>query len=264
MKKITLLVLLICGFSINGQITINNTQTPAQLVQNVLIGAGVTPTNIKFNTSAASANLVRDQAARFDINFTPGNLGFPSNSKGVILTTGKATVALGPNDSTNLSDPTSVPVAGDPDLALLCGNTVRNVSVLEFDFVATGLVLNFDYVFGSEEYPEYVNSTFNDTFGFFLSGPGISGPYAGGATNIALVPSTNIPITINNVNNGYNNDGTCDNCAYYHNNSNIGVNPETATGPTVQYDGFTTVLRATSPLQCGETYHIKLAVGNVS
>jgi|GEM_PF-1144810 len=260
MKNITFCILMFCGLVTHAQLIVTNTvETPSQLVQNVLVDASVNPTNITFNGTAANANLVRDQAAHFTTNFNPTNLGL---NEGIILASGKAQVALGPNNSGNLSIPTANPVPGDPDLAILAaGNTVQNAAVLEFDFVATGLELNFDYVFASEEYPEYSNSAFNDAFGFFLRGPGIAGPFTGGAKNIALIPSTTIPITINNVNNGGANAGPCDNCAFYVNN---GTGSTPAANPHIQYDGFTTVLRATSALICGETYHIKLAVANVS
>ena len=248
------------GFSTQAQLIVSNTvETPRDLVENVLVDASVSPTNVKFNGSAATANLIRDQASHFTTNFNPTNLGLTA---GVLLSTGKGQAALGPNNSGSFTLATAFPVAGDVDLAILAaGNTVQNAAVLEFDFVATGLELNFDYVFASEEYPEYSNSAFNDAFGFFLSGPGITGPFTNNAKNIALIPSSTIPITINNVNNGTTNSGPCDNCAYYVSN---GTGSSPAANPTIQYDGFTTVLRATSALICGETYHIKLAVANVS
>ena len=260
MKNITFCLLMLYSFTTQAQLIVSNTvETPAQLVQNVLVDVSVSPTNIKFNGSAATANLVRDQASHFTTNFNPTNLGVDA---GVLLTTGKGQAALGPNNSGNFTLPPAFPVAGDPDLAILAaGNTVQNAAVLEFDFIATGLELNFDYVFASEEYPEFSNSAFNDAFGFFLSGPGIAGPFTNGAKNIALIPSSTIPITINNVNNGTGNTGPCDNCIYYVANG-TGTTP--AANPTIQYDGFTTLLRATSALICGETYHIKLAVANVS
>jgi gliding motility-associated-like protein len=260
MKNITFCMLMFYGLATHAQLIVTNTvETPAQLVQNVLVDASVSPTNITFNGTAVNANVIRDQASHFTTNFNPTNLGL---NEGLLLSSGKGQVALGPNNSGNLSMPTSNPVPGDPDLAILAaGNTVQNAAVLEFDFVATGLELNFDYVFASEEYPEYSNSAFNDAFGFFLRGPGIAGPFTGGAKNIALIPSTTIPITINNVNNGTSNSGPCDNCAYYVAN---GTGSTPAINTSIQYDGFTTVLRATSALICGETYHIKLAVANVS
>ena len=258
MKKYFLVVFLFCFVLSQAQLLVNNTTyTPIQLVQNSLVGPGVTPYNILFN--GVPGTQVRDQIAQFATNFNPTNLGLNS---GLLLTTGNAQIAIGPNNVGNKTLVTATPTQGDVDLATLCGQTVRNVSIVEFDFVATGSELNFDYVFASEEYPEFANTSFNDTFGFFLRGPGISGPYSGNAQNIALIPtSTTVPITINNVNNGSANAGPCEYCNYYVNNG-TGTTP--AANPTIQYDGFTTPLRAHAPLQCGQVYHIKLAVGNVS
>ncbi|SHI32225.1 choice-of-anchor L domain-containing protein, partial [Flavobacterium terrae] len=270
MKKLYLLFLLFFVFFAQAQLTVNNTQTPAQLVQNALVGNGVTPFNIKFNGSTVNANVVRDQVGEFTTNFNPTNLGL---DRGLIMTTGKTQVALGPNNVPGASSPPAFPFVGDPDLYLSINppgtqpiniKEIDNVAVLEFDFLATGPSLRFDYVFASEEYPDYVNASFNDTFGFFLSGPGISGPYSGSAINIALIPNTAIPVSINTVNNGLNNSGVCTNCAYYYNNSNIGVNPTTWNPAyTVQYDGFTRGLSAQAELLCGQVYHIKLAIANV-
>ena len=181
MKKKLLILFLLFSCATQAQLIVNNTvRTPAQLVQDVLVGAGVTPFNIKFNRSLAAANAVRDQAAEFSTNFNPTNLGLDS---GILLTTGQATIALGPNNTGSSSLATTTVTQGDVDLALLSGQAINNVSIIEFDFVATGLVLNFDYVFASEEYPEWTASAFNDTFGFFLSGMGLAGPYSGGAIN---------------------------------------------------------------------------------
>ena len=258
MKKYILLLALLFLSVAQAQLIVNNTTfTPIQLVQNSLVGPGVTPYNITYN--GVPGTVIRDQIAKFTTNFNPTNLGL---SSGLLLATGNAQLAIGPNNIGTKSQPTATPTQGDPDLALLCGQTVRNVSVVEFDFVATGNELNFDYVFASEEYPEFANSTFNDTFGFFLRGPGITGVYSGNAQNIALIPSsTTVPITINNVNNGTANAGPCEYCNYYVNNG-TGTTP--LANPSIQYDGFTTPLRAFAPLQCGQVYHIKLAVGNVT
>ncbi|MFY8097451.1 MAG: choice-of-anchor L domain-containing protein, partial [Flavobacterium sp.] len=261
MRRITLLLFLLFSLFVNAQLTVNNTTvTPQQLVQNVLLGSGITVTNVKFNGSTANASVSRDQAGLFNGGVST-NLGINS---GVILATGKAQVAIGPNGAGSSSNPTANPLEGDPDLALLSGQTIRNVAILEFDFIPQGQNLSFQYVFASEEYPEYSASGYNDTFGFFLSGPGISGPYSGGARNIALIPSSTTAITINNVNNGIINNGPCNNCTYYVNNTTSGQNPFPGPGSSlIQYDGFTTVLTAAATVQCGQTYHIKLAIANV-
>ncbi|MBL0013836.1 MAG: choice-of-anchor L domain-containing protein [Flavobacterium sp.] len=260
MTKKLLIVFLFLTYFAKAQLIIDNTLTPAQLVQNVLVGQGVVPFNIKFNRSFPAATAIRDQAAKFSTNFNPSGLGLDS---GILLTTGQSVVALGPNNDTGSELATTIPVTGEVDLGTLTGQSIQNSSILEFDFVATGLVLNFDYVFASEEYPEWTSSIYNDVFGFFLSGPGLLGPYAGGAINIAVTPTTNTgssAVSIGNVNNGTANAGPCRNCAYYVNNT-IAANPSYT---YIQYDGFTVPLRATAPLICGETYHIKLAIANVS
>ena len=253
MKKFSFYFLLLFSCFINAQLIVDNTtQTPAQLVQNVLVGSGVTPLNIKFNRSVAFANSLSDQVAEFS-NGSTTNLGIDA---GVLLATGNAQVAIGPNNLPNKAQITTTPTTTDADLTLLTGQVAVNVAVLEFDFVATGLSLNFDFVFASEEYPEWIIGV-NDAFGFFLSGPGITGPYLGGVgKNIALIPTTvtgSSNVTIGNVN-------AISNPLYFVNNG-AGTTP--LLNPTIQYDGFTVPLRATSNLTCGGTYHIKLAVGNV-
>ena len=260
MARKLLFALLFFSCFAQAQLIIDNSLTPAQLVQNVLVGQGVVPLNIKFNRSLAAATATRDQAAKFSTNFNPTGLGLDA---GILLTTGQSTVAFGPNGVGNSSLATAIPVTGDVDLATLTGQPIQSVSIVEFDFVATGLILNFDYVFASEEYPEYSISPFNDVFGFFLSGPGLLGPYAGGAINIARTPTTNTGsdiVSIGNVNNGNGNTGPCNNCTYYVNNT-IAGNPSFT---YIQYDGFTVPLRATAPLICGQTYHIKLAISNTT
>lgn len=253
MKKILFTLLIILSNTIvKAQLVIDNTTlTPQQLAQNILIGQGINISNIKFNGSAVNSNTINDQIAKFD-NGSTTNIGI---NKGIILSTGNAIIAKGPNDQMQATLPASVPFEGDIDLSILTNNLpIRNVAVLEFDFIPMGNKLTFNFVFASDEYPEFANDTYNDNFGFFISGPGITGPYSGNAKNIALIPNTSLPVSINNLNNGKSNSGPCEYCQYYV--DNIG-------GSSIQYDGFTKVIQAASDVQCGQTYHIKLAIANV-
>lgn len=246
-KKAILLVVTALVFPVlsPAQLTVSTATTPALMVQNVLLGGGLTATGI---TYSGSAN------ARGTFNGAASNIGFAS---GVILTTGNLTNAVGPNNTSGASLGNLLP--GDPDLDMIMAPTNSfDATILEFDFVATSDTLKFNYVFGSEEYMEFVSTTpggINDGFGFFISGPGISGPFSGGAENIALVPGTSLPVTMFNLN--LNN-----NTAYYFDNGDgfgTGTAPD---GLTVQYDGFTVPLTATAVLQCGSTYHIKMAIAD--
>lgn len=228
-----------------AQLTVNNTFTPTQLIQNVLLSSGVTATNITYNGSPIALG---------SFNGTASNIGLPG---GIILACGDINNAVGPNNATGASDNLGLP--GDSDLDLIMSPVASyDATVLEFDFVASSTMLQFRYVFGSEEYMEYVSTTpggINDGFGFFISGPGISGPYSNGAENIALIPGTTLPVTMFNLN--LNN-----NSAYYFDNGDGSGSGTAADGLSVQYDGFTVPLIATATVQCGQTYHIKMAIAD--
>ncbi|MBX9850405.1 MAG: choice-of-anchor L domain-containing protein, partial [Cytophagaceae bacterium] len=167
-------------------------------------------------------------------------------SEGIILSSGDVKQAKYKYSEQFLDAP------GDPDLTSLVSLPTNDASVLEFDFIPTYDSLVFRYVFASDEYEEFVCTNFNDVFAFFLSGPGI-----GGQKNLALVPNTNLPVSVNTINNGnvaY--DFFCipQNSLYYINNpSKINLG----------YDGYTKVLSVNEKVTPGLTYHIKLAIADV-
>jgi hypothetical protein len=179
-------------------------------------------------------------------NGTTSGIGIES---GIILSTGNAADAVGPNTVDNITTRNYLP--GDSDLAALAGyaNTY-DATVLEFDFdVNTAGTLSFNYVFASDEYNEWTNSQYNDVFAFLLDG-----------TNIALIPETDIPVAINTVNGGGPAYGSNPSYSQYYNNNNLDDG-----GPyyDIEYDGFTVVFAATADIGEG-THHIKLAITDVS
>ncbi|MBK7966477.1 MAG: choice-of-anchor L domain-containing protein [Bacteroidetes bacterium] len=225
---------------VNAQLTVSSAPTTAQLVQNILLGPGVNASNFVFTGS---------NAARGSFNCAGAcNVGI---GNGVLLTSGSVSSAIGPNGGTGVGVDNSA--GSDIDLNGLhpTGTGQQDAAVLEFDFTVATDSVRFRYVWASEEYHDYVGTACNDFFGFFINGPGITGK-----KNIALVPGTTTPISINNVNNGSapgmtSPSGPCTNCAYFRDNTG---------GTTVQYDGMTTVLTAATQVCPCETYHIKLAV----
>lgn len=167
--------------------------------------------------------------------------------EGILLTTGTIQNTVGPNDVENKTFQQNRP--GNPILNTVTGRTTYDACMFEFDVIPAGDSLRFDFVFGSEEYNEWVGSQYNDVFGFFISGPGITGdPDIGNDKNIALIPGSNQAVAINNVNNG-------SNAGYYYDN---------AGGQYIQYDGFTKGLSAHSVVQPCQTYHLKLVVADAS
>lgn len=250
MKKSFLICAALSAASLaHGQLVVNNTLTVEELVQQYLLGQGVTVSNITFN--GQPGNQVNAQIGGF--NGSGCNVGMAG---GIVFCSGDAQGPIGPNDSSGNTEGGGNVDSNDPDLETIIAGEVNDAAVLEFDFIATGDSIKFNYVFGSDEYLEYVGS-FNDVFGFFLSGPGINGPYTNNAINIALVPGTNTPVSINNVND-------VSNSQFYVNNGDGFTPPMNADPSYIQYDGFTVVLTARAAVQCGQTYHIKLAVADAA
>jgi len=244
MRTLLTLFLTTILFSVDAQLT-TTSGSPSSLVQNVLIGTGVTVSNINYTGSGGAIG-------QFD--GSNSNIGLAS---GIVMTTG--TIAnngagpQGPNNQTN-----SGAANGYGGYSLLTalmptGIQTFNAAVLEFDFVPLSDTVQFRYVFGSEEYPEYVSTPFNDVFGFFISGPGISG-----TKNIALLPNSQF-VAINNIHGaGQNVNGQNFSAAFgslYTDNTG---------GSTVQYDGFTKPLTAISKVQCGQKYHIIIAIADAN
>ncbi|MFA6146934.1 MAG: choice-of-anchor L domain-containing protein [bacterium] len=205
------------------------------VLANNILGSGVTlagtPTFLGSGTSAGT--------------FTDGGgLGI---SSGIILTSGSAPGAVGPNNVPDFS--TITDTGGDAQLTMLAGYETSDKTVLEFDFTTVGANLYFKYVFASEEYSEYTNTEFNDVFAFYLDG-----------VNLALVPGTNLPVSVNTVNDG----GPID--------SPPGDNPthpeffnfNPVDSPITQYDGYTNVFTATALGIGAGSHHIKLAIADAS
>lgn len=198
-----------------------------------LAGPGITINNASYTGATAASGYFSGGIA--------AGIGIES---GIVLTSGAASNLQGTsNTSDGISTSNALP--GDAQLDDLITQLTYDATVLEFDFsLTTGDTAYFNFVFGSEEYNEYVDS-FNDVFGFFVGG-----------INYALIPGTTTPVSINNVNNG-------DNSAYYNDNdpSDLG----TPTPYPFEYDGFTDVFGVTiDGLTAGNTYNIALNIADAA
>ena len=249
-RILLLLSMLVTGIVLPAQVTVTSGLSPEQYINDVLLGAGVEATNIQYTGSPVQIG----EISGFNIDEFP-------IEQGLILSTEVAANPANLNGGC-LEDiiDDGQEVSGDPDLLDIANSvppligqnfnvsSVNDLCIIEFDFEATGDSISFNYVFGSDEYLEWVNSAFNDIFGFFLSGPGIDGPYLDDAVNLAEVPGSDpqLPITISSVNNAINGD-------FYIDNPGNNV---------ICQDGYTVKMEAKSAVICGEVYHIRLAIAD--
>ena len=294
MKQIfALIALTLLCTDLSAQITINNTlYTTNQLVNGVLVpsGSGTTISNVTFSG-------VYNNASKYQVGYfttattTLSQMGF---SSGVVLTTGNTTdipLTLGSNPqaagqmSTGYVSctPGEVRQTGTcgvliNDLDVLAGSSnYYNAAILEFDFVPVSTIVQFRYIFGSEEYTDnsgfinYQCSSYNDKFGFLISGPGIAGGqgFTNNARNIARLANGS-EVSINSVNGGtVGSSGGAPSAA-----NCLAANPAwVQNSPSPEYlgtidgtelNGNTQILTAEQTgLTPGQTYHIKLMITDV-
>ena len=242
------LTLLFSSIQVRAQqpyITVDtSTYTPEQLVRDIFIGSQnascITVSNI---TAKGWPDFVSGKPASYGY-FEKGTLPFEIE-KGIILSTGSAAKAPGPNNSL-LDDGDNTIWLGDPDI----GNSYVNATTLEFDFVAhqsTGI--SFEYIFLSEEY-QASNCRYSDAFKFLIKKAGSSDEYV----NIALVPGTTDAVSSLSINGAR---GCEKNIDYFG-----GFNTDTSNSPT-NFNGQTKILTAKKDnIVAGEKYHIKLVIAD--
>jgi hypothetical protein len=224
------------------------TATPTAVV-NALVGSGVSQvSNVVYSGNVAAIGVFSGFESAIAID------------SGIVLSTGRADRVVGPNlntvnnqTTTNVTEQTtgfsSTPSSNqDLEFRQATGLTNPNRTIydrvsLSFNFVPNGDRVFFRYVFASEEYPEWVNSDFNDAFAFFINGQ-----------NCARVGSPLVPVSVNTINN-------TTNSSLFVNN----VRTPTQQAPyNLFFDGFTKVLTCEAPVNPGVTNTIRLVIADVS
>lgn len=246
MKKI-FFILITFSFTVSfsQNITVNETFTPQQLIENILVNSGCVSVS---NFSANGGNFGAGELSYG--YFNANGSAFPFQ-EGILLTTGKLNTAVGPNSNFS-DDGNNSGWTGDADLntALGLSNTF-NATVLEFDFVPNANNISFEYVFSSEQYllnPSSGQCNFTDGFAFLLKEASTT-TYQ----NLALIPGTSTPVKVNTVRG---NGTICPSAnEAYFDAFNTGNYPTT-------YDGQTKILTAQSVVNPGTLYHIKLVIAD--
>lgn len=246
-KTISLYIFFILlSYNVSAQyIEVTENLTTTELVENVLVASSCA------NVSNISVSNSHDFGDGKSFGYFSANGSQFPFSEGIILTTGKASSAVGPNGSILSEGPTSW--GGDSDLeqALNVNNSI-NATVLEFDFLPLGDKISFDYIFASEQYltnPSANQCNYTDGFVFLLKRANSNDEYQ----NLAVIPNTNIPVKVNTVR------GTGTLCPPANEQYFDAFNGYDY--PT-NYNGQTIALTAQSEVIPNELYHIKLVVAD--
>lgn len=206
----------------------------ADSLARTLVGPGVAISNVTYTGAPGAAGIFASD---------PLTVGI---TNGIVLSTGSATAVIGPNQFDDVTTDWGLP--GDAQLSRLVGNNQTfDASVLQFDFVPdSNRVYISAYVFGSDEYSEFVNSDFNDAMAFYVNG-----------ANCAVVGGK--PVSINAINNGYLNDGdSTSNPQLFRDNAIADGAPI-----NTELDGLTRALTCVATVNKGVTNHVKLAIADV-
>ena len=212
-----------------------------------LAGPGVTISNVAFTGT-------NNAAGTFS-----GGTGIVGFDSGLVMGTGSvqtqpnagpcAKGVEGPNTCDSNTTNNSAP--GDTDLNTLSGVRTYDAAVLQFDFVPAASKIQFSYIFSSDEYPEFANDVFNDTFAFFVNNQ-----------NCALVPNANLPVSVNTINGGNPLGTNPQNSQFFVDNHF--VDSATPSALNTEMDGLTTVLTCSANVTAGQTNHMKLAIADGS
>jgi hypothetical protein len=197
----------------------------AQLLAQTLVGEGVEISNAAFRGMPAAAG-----------TFSGGRdaVGFAG---GIVLGTGEVAALARENRATNASH--GFGIGGDPAIAAIAGNQSYDAASLELDLIPSEDALVFRYVFGSEEYNEFVNQPFNDAFGFFVNGE-----------NCAV--NAGRPVSVNSINQTRHPE------LFRNNDAQNGSAPF-----PIELDGLTVVLTCVAKVRPGEVNRIKLVIADV-
>ncbi len=256
-------LLLFCFSSASAQIEVEPTGalfTPESLITSVFLDEGVEVLEVTHEGTDNSVGYFTNGQSDIGIG------------RGIIMSTGFATTAATPNDAGGTGDQTSDETVSDPFLNTI-SDDLRDVTKYTIRFIPTADTLRFRYTFASEEYPEFACSNFNDIFGFFIHGPGISGPFPNNAANIALIPElsdpsgltfTDLPVTINNVNPGQvGGSGSLENCTPPEGSLDFGGYYRDNTGSqNLTYDGYLKTFFAEAVVTPCEEYTIVLSLAD--
>ncbi|MBT8272201.1 MAG: T9SS type B sorting domain-containing protein [Bacteroidia bacterium] len=236
------LAFILCSILSFGQkITVDNSLSPQQLIENHLVEGCVEVSNISSTINGSVNGFSSYGYFERDIS------NFPFEN-GIMLSTGNA-ASGGNTTNDNILNDGELSWGTDPDLEAALGITnTYNATTIEFDFTSISNLIQFNYILASEEYFGNFPCEYSDGFAFLIRPAGSTGPYS----NIALIPGTSIPVNTNTIHDEIVGFCLAENEQYFD-GYNLG---------DTNYNGRTTVLTATASIQPNVAYHIKLVIAD--
>jgi len=228
----TIILILLFNTLLYAQLTVDESKNVNYLLNSFLSNnKDINIDNIKFIGNKNSLGFFINYCLFFQLH------------KGIVISTGDVIDVVGPNNKSNSGSYHYFD--GNLELEKLANGKTFDAVTIEFDFTANTDSVSFNYIFASEEYPEYVNKGLNDVFAFFISDSAHQNKY-----NIAKC--NNIPITVNNLNSSV--------------NSNFFISNETKSNClsySVQFDGLSVKLSTGLKIIPYQKYHFKICIADV-
>lgn len=188
-----------------------------------LVGPGVTISNARFTGNANAAGTFVGGSASVGID------------TGVVLSTGWAEDARGPNQASDWSEIMGTPGDGQLD-ALVFPEVTYDAAILEFDVTPLANTIAIRFVFASEEYQEFVGSSFNDVLAILVNG-------------VNCANYNGRPVSVNSINADVN-------AALFINNEGGSRNTE--------FDGLTVQLDCVAAVTPGVPNRVRIAIADTA
>ncbi len=219
--------------AIANELTINTTASALDMAQ-AIFGSGITVVSAGYSGDTSASGIYSGALSTIP--------GVVSAGSGVILSTGNVATFTNSSGTTDTNtaassgDDLAGGVDGDAQLDAVSGQATFDGAILTADFIPTGDMLTMQFVFSSEEYPEYVNGGVNDSFGVWVNGQFVE-------ATISVAGN----ISIDSVNQNGNQNLYRDNTADQFN---------------TEMDGFTYVLSFKAPVVAGQVNSIKIGIAD--
>lgn len=206
-----------------------DTKASAMEMANEIFGDGVTVVGASYTGPRNSSAI-----------FTKGDRapGVTPSESGVIFSTGDVKDFTQKNGDPNRSPNTSTDTDGiDNNAAFnaLAGTRTFDAVWMDVNFIPAGDTMTMSFVFASEEYPEYINSSFNDVIGVWINNVHVPISVGNGLTSVNNINATNQQnLVIDNTGDDYN----------------------------TEMDGFTITLSLTIPVNIGVQNTIRIGIAD--